>query len=126
MFGPCSQADDQSSIFRRDGVGTVPLVVSSLPVVQIFSFPVWVVARPETPTIGLELIREDEIHLLTGVDALDDVSVFRGVMIDEPNSEFVCEACDLARRISSSKTKATFLAVGSLEEVGEQWIAQEE
>ena len=55
------QCDLQGPVLGGNGGGVIPLEVARLPVVQVDSFPVWIVARVESPTVDVEFVREDQL-----------------------------------------------------------------
>ena len=59
LFG---QGDLEGAVLGGDGGGVVPLEITGLPVVEVGSFPVWIVTGVETSTVLVEFVRKNELE----------------------------------------------------------------
>jgi hypothetical protein len=57
------------------------------PVVKIFCLPERIVAGVECASIGVELVRKDQLHLAAGVKGGDGVCLGRGFEVDESQAK---------------------------------------
>jgi hypothetical protein len=55
------ESDLEGAVLGGDGGGVIPLEVTRLPVVEVDSFPEWVVAGVERSTVIVEFVREDQL-----------------------------------------------------------------
>ena len=56
------EGDLEGAVLGGDGGGVIPLKVTGLPVVEVVSFPVWIVTGVESSTVLVEFVRKDELE----------------------------------------------------------------
>ena len=80
LFG---EGDLEGAVLGGDGSGVIPLEVTGLPVVEVGSFPVWIVTGVETSTLLVELVGKDELEFCAVVERGLGHCRFWGVWVDE-------------------------------------------
>lgn len=77
------EGDLEGAVLGGDCGRVIPLEVTGLPVVEVASFPVWIVTGVETSTILVEFIRKYEFEFGTVVEGGLGHCPFWGVRVDE-------------------------------------------
>ena len=74
----------QCPAFGGESGRIIPLHVIRSPIVQVGGFPVWVVTGVECPTVGVELVRKDELHVAAVIQSFLGKGFRGGVLIYQP------------------------------------------
>ncbi len=116
------QGDLERTVAGGDGGGVVPLHVVRLPVVQIHSLPVGVIAGVERTVVDVEFVAENELPLFTG----DEVGIYIlglwCIVVDK--TPVAGHRGNLAGGIYSSQVETTEGRLRRTGEVGDQGIAR--
>jgi hypothetical protein len=62
-----AEGDLEGAILCHNRIWVIPLEVVCLPVMKVDSFPIWVIAGPESATINVELVRKYQLKFLTRI-----------------------------------------------------------
>ena len=109
----------QGAIHGRNLMGVIPLQIICTPVVQIHCLPVWIIARPERPSLLLELVAEYQDKLFVGVmPPFLRVRLLRGVAVNQPIVAW--DGGDLSSCVDATEVETTLSAVLDFSEVADE------
>lgn len=99
----------------------IPLQIIRTPVMQVYGFPVWIISGPESTTILLEFVTEDQNQLLVSRVGTPGVGILRCVLVNE--SKVAGEDGDLACCVDPAKVKPALRGLLGVGEGGDDGIA---
>ena len=80
LFG---EGDLEGAVLGGDGGWVIPLEVAGLPVVEVVSFPVWIITGVETSAVLVEFVGKYEFEFCTVVERGLGHCPLWGVWVDE-------------------------------------------